>query len=147
MNLVKWLADEYPAIFKGELMKKLFRFKYEPCNGTCYSYGDDFYYQLRNLSSKEKYELVELVVSAHDNLCDNPEYYFGLDKCEKTGLFIGHFIQPTRADIFTGTSLKECIEELCSYVIKTTIPKKSGICNFGNNGTENLAQQILEAVA
>ena|SRR5690242_8643131 len=128
-------------------MKKLFRFKYEPCNGTCYVWDDDFYEGLKKLSQSLREDLVNTVVRAHDKLCDNPQYYFGLDKCEKTGLFIGHFVQPTRLDMFSDTSLSQCILELCEAVIKTNIPEVKGICNFGQNGTENLAEIILKACA
>ena len=128
-------------------MKKLFRFKYEPCNGTCYVWDDDFYEGLRHLGAESRITLVNLVTKAHDKLCDNPDFYFGLDKCEKTGLFIGHFRQPTRLDIFTGTTLVEAINEMCDFIIATEIPQLEGICEFGNNGTENLANQILSACA
>lgn len=127
-------------------MKKLFRFKYEPCNGTCYAWGDDFYEGLRSLSLKERTELVELVVRAHDKLCDNPEYYFGLDKCEKTGLFIGHFHQSSRIDFFIDVSLSTIIHELCEFVVKTDIPVLEGNCVFDDNGSENLAEKILSVV-
>lgn len=126
-------------------MKKLFRFKYEPCNGTCYAYQPIFLSEMKKVDSKSKVTLVSKIVEAHDNMCDNPDYFFGIDLCEKTGLFIGHFVQPDRTDIFSGPSLKECIEEMCESVIKAKIPQLVGECNFGNNGTENLAEVILQA--
>ena len=61
-------------------MRKLFRFKYEPCNGTCYCYEEIFYEELRGQPHVSS--LIDLVVQAHDNLCDNPDYSFGIDKCE-----------------------------------------------------------------
>lgn len=127
-------------------MKKLFRFKYEQCNGTCYAWDSIFYEGLRKLSPIERQTLVSMVTKAHDKLCDNPAYYFGLDMCEKTNLFIGHFVQPSRLDLFTNISLAGCIRELTEHVIKTDIPVLEGICTYGQNGTENLGKQILEAV-
>lgn len=129
----------------GGKMKKLFRFKYEPCNGTCYAHQPIFFEEMKKLNTEEKTTLVDTIVKAHDQLCDNPEFYFGLDLCEKTGLFIGHFIQPSRTDVFSGNSLRECITEMCEAVIATDIPKVEGLCTFGNNGNENLAQEILRA--
>jgi hypothetical protein len=131
----------------GGNMKKLFRFKYEGCNGTCYAWDSIFYEGLRKLKSDERQQLVAIVTQAHDKLCDNPNYYFGLDMCEKTGLFIGHFIRPTRTDLFTDSSLAGCITELTKAVIETDIPVLEGSCTYGRNGTENLAQQILAGVA
>ena len=126
-------------------MKKLFRFKYEPCNGTCYAHQPIFFSEMKKLQQLEKEALVEKIVKAHDQLCDNPEYYFGLDMCEKTGLFIGHFVQPERTDIFTGETLAECISDMADTVIATDIPKLKGHCTYGDSGAENLAEQILRA--
>ncbi len=128
-------------------MKKLFRFKYELCNGTCYQYDDIFYSELKGLSLEARVSLVGVVTKAHDKLCDNPEYYFGLDKCEKTDLFVGHFRQPTRLDLFSSANLSDVINEMASFVINTDIPQLIGECKFGNNGDENLSEIILSACA
>lgn len=128
-------------------MRKLFRFKYEKCNGTCYCHQPIFFSELGKVNKSDLESLVNTIVTAHDQLCDNPDFSFGLDMCEKTGLFIGHFNQPDRVDIFSGLALSECIIEMCTTIINTDIPKIDGICEFGDNGNENLAQQILEAVA
>ncbi len=126
-------------------MKKLFRFKYEPCNGTCYTRDDVFFREMSKIDQVTKERLVDTIVEAHDNLCDNPDYYFGLDLCEESGVFIGHFVQPGRTDIFTGSSLSQCINKICTNVIGTDIPKLYGTCEYGNSGVENLAEQILKA--
>lgn len=126
-------------------MKKLFRFKYEPCNGTCYAPEDVFFSQMKQIQQNEKLKIIEKIVTAHDKMCDNPSYSFGLDMCEKTNLFIGHFNQPDRLDVFTGVTLQECIDDMTSYILKTTIPRVDGFCNYGNHGIENLKQQILSA--
>ena len=128
-------------------MKKLFRFKYEKCNGTCYANQPIFFSEMSKINEQKRTDLVKTIVDAHDNLCDNPEYYFGLDMDETTGLFIGHFIQPDRTDIFSGETLEECILEMCENVINTDIPQIDGLCTFGDNGNENLADQILKACA
>lgn len=124
-------------------MKKLFRFKYEPCNGTCYTYKPIFFNEMKKVENKK--QLVSKIVEAHDKLCDNPNFYFGLDMCEKTGLFIGHFVQPDRTDMFSGSTIEECTLEMSERVINTEIPEGTGDCVFGDSGDENLAQQILEA--
>lgn len=124
-------------------MKKLFRFKYEKCNGSCYTGGDDFYAELKPLSPEKKLSLVSEVVAAHNRLCDNPSFSFGLDKCEKTGLFIAYFLQPNRTDLFTDLSLETCIRDLCEFVMDTNVPTLKGVCEFGSHGNENLAELIL----
>lgn len=128
-------------------MKKLFRFKYEPCNGTCYAHEPIFFKELSGITNERREILVNIIVKAHDKLCDNPEYSFGIDLCEKSGIFIGHFRTPEKIDIYTGHTLEEACLDLCKAVIQTEIPILEGQCTFGDNGTENLAKQILAAVA
>jgi hypothetical protein len=128
-------------------MKKLFRFKYEPCNGTCYAHGSIFYEELRKLNPQRIKKLVTQIVAAHDKLCDSTEYSFGVDLCEQTGVFIGHFRQPARLDIYSGKTLESCVLELTQAVLSTHIPQDAGTCNFGNSGSENLAEEILKHVA
>jgi len=55
-------------------MRKLFRFKYEPCNKTCYAYCQRLMTELRALPKVECQELVDAMVKAHNRLCDNPEF-------------------------------------------------------------------------
>lgn len=125
-------------------MKKLFRFKYEPCNGTCYAPEIIFFEEMKKITQDDKIKLTKKIVKAHDQLCDNSDYSFGLDMCEKTNLFIGHFRQPERLDLFTGNTLSECIDDMTNYIIQTNIPKMEGLCVYGDNGPENLAEQILK---
>ena len=126
-------------------MRKLFRFKYEPCNGTCYCYEEIFYEELRGQPHVSS--LIDLVVQAHDNLCDNPDYSFGIDKCEFTGIFVGFFRTPTRTETYTAYTLTGCIKQVCKDVIAEDIPVLEGVCNFGKSNTENLAEVIRKAVA
>ena len=39
-------------------MKKLFRFKYEPCNGTCYAYQPIFIKELSRVSKDNIFKLI-----------------------------------------------------------------------------------------
>ena len=128
-------------------MKKLFRFKYEPCNGTCYSHKPIFFSEMKKTDQSVREQLVNTIIQAHDKLCDNSDYYFGLDLCEESNVFIGHFVQPDRVDTFTGTTLERCVSKMCNAVIDTDIPVLEGACVFGDNGVENLAEQILKACA
>ena len=128
-------------------MKKLFRFKYEPCNGTCYAHQPIFFKEMKKLTLNERTTLVNEIVKAHDNLCDNPNYYFGLDLCQESNVFIGHFVQPDRLDTFSGKTLNECILKMSKHIINTEIPQLEGSCNFGHQGYENLSEQIMQACA
>jgi hypothetical protein len=126
-------------------MRKLFRFKYEPCNGTCYAPEKIFFRELSELTQASRIEMVDTIVKAHDKLCDNPAYSFGIDLDEDLNVFVGVFVQPGRVDTFAGKTLEECVLKLCTAVINTNIPTQEGQCNFGNAGAENLAEKILAA--
>lgn len=125
-------------------MRKLFRFKYEPCNGTCYAWCDKLIKELRKLESDERMGLVQTMVDAHDRLCDNPAYSFGVDMDEKNGLFIAHFKTPQFVNLYSSIEFKDAILQVCEAVMKEEIPQISGECNFGQNGAEDLGREILK---
>lgn len=123
-------------------MRKLFRFKYEPCNGTCYAYCDRLIAELRKLADPRI--LVSHMVAAHNKLCDNPDYSFGVDVDEKENVFVAHFRTPEKTDLYSGRSFEDVVNEVCHAVTGAEIPQASGQCNFGSNGAEDLGREILE---
>jgi len=125
-------------------MRKLFRFKYEPCNGTCYAWCSKLPFQLRQLNSSDRIKLVETMVQAHNKLCDNPAYSFGLDVDEKNNVFVSHFRTPEKTNLYSSASFSECVELVCNEVLSTPIPQVDDHCNFGNNGAEDLGNEILK---
>jgi hypothetical protein len=126
-------------------MRKLFRFKYEPCNGTCYAWCDFLPNELNKLAEEERRFLVEGMVKAHDRICDNSDYSFGVDFDKDTQVFVAHFRTPTSTDILVKNTFKACVEEICARVMDTKIPTATGACSYGENGAENLGQEILRA--
>ncbi len=126
-------------------MRKLFRFKYEPCNKTCYQWCHTLTTELNQLSPDERQSLVSLMVLAHARLCDNPDYSFGVDINEKSGTFVAYFRTPTSTDTFADDSFSECVEAVCEKVLNTEIPKTEGFCLYGDNGAEDLGNEILKA--
>lgn len=120
----------------------MFRFKYEPCNGTCYAWCDSLIRRLREMDETKRRQLVQMMVDAHNRLCDNPAYSFGVDTDDKN-LFVAHFRTPEKTDLYSGTSFSEVVEQVCTAVMATDIPQVSGACNFGDNSTEDLGREIL----
>lgn len=125
-------------------MRKIFRFQYEPCNGTCYHWCDHLPLILNSLSPSKRKGIVKLMVKAHNNLCDNPNYSFGVDLDEKTGLVVGHFRTPEKTNTYLG-SFFECVTEVCNEVLSEKIPSVKGACTYGDNGAESLGKDILRA--
>ena len=126
-------------------MRKLFRFKYEPCNGTCYAWCDVLPEQLNKMSDLDRKATVDTMVKAHNRLCDNPDFSFGVDMDDKTEMFVAHFRTPKSTETFLAKSFGECVQEVCKTVLAAEIPVMSGACNFGDNGAENLGAEILRA--
>lgn len=130
-------------------MKKVFRFQYEPCVGTCYQYKDIFQKELGKISKENLKSIVNKIVEAHDSTCDDPSQRFGVDYDENNQLFVGSFINGTKLDLFSDNSFELLINTLTSHVLKENKNKTyvSGQCTYGNNGNENLAEIILESVS
>jgi len=125
-------------------MRKLFRFKYEPCNKTCYAYCATLMIELRKLSEAERLALVGGMVDAHNRLCDNPDYSFGVDVDEENHIFVAHFRTPQSTDLFGNRDFAKCVRVVCEKVMSTEIPPGTGECCFGDNGAEDLGREILK---
>lgn len=126
-------------------MRKLFRFKYEPCNGTCYAWCDVLPGELNKMPDEERKETVRMMVDAHSRLCDNPDYSFGVDMDSVRGLFVGHFRTPGSTELFSADSFGECVTKVCGKVLSTEIPVINGACTYGDHGSEDLGTEILRA--
>lgn len=126
-------------------MRKLFRFKYEPCNGTCYAWCDHLPNELMKMDEEQRHLTIRTMVAAHDRLCDNPDYSFGVDLDHNTGIFVAHFRTPTNTEIFANISFADVVKEVTDQVMSTEIPTISGACTYGDNGAENLGAEILKA--
>lgn len=126
-------------------MRKLFRFKYEPCNGMCYAWCATLSEELMKLDEQDRQDTVDVMVKAHAHLCDNPNYSFGVDLSEKTRTFVAHFRTPEATDTFCSDEFRDCVKQVCEVVLNADIPKVSGDCVYGDNGAENLGEEILRA--
>lgn len=126
-------------------MRKLFRFKYEPCEGGCYAWCDHLPTELNKSTEKERKEIIAMMVKAHDNLCDNPDYSFGIDLDDKSGMFVAHFRTPEKTNLYAHPTFASCVKEICSVVLDAKIPVVNGACTYGDNGAEDLGNEILRA--
>ena len=120
-------------------MRKLFRFKYEECNGTCYAYGPAFKEELSKLTDLDS--VIDPVVEAHDHMCDNPDYSFGIDMNDD-GIYVGFIKTPVRVDTYTDTSFIAMCEKLNKDVMAMDIPPVDGQCEYGHTGLEDLKGKI-----
>lgn len=130
-------------------MKKVFRFQYEPCAGTCYAHEELFTTELRRIPLENLESMVSKIVAAHDSICDDSSQRFGVDYCEVNNIFVGSFINGTRLDLFSNKNFFNLINTLSEHVLSENKNKKKsfGDCIYGLNGNENLAEIILKLVA
>ena len=126
-------------------MQKLFRFKYEPCNGMCYAWCDKLTTELLKLTVGNRQALVATMTKAHDRLCDNPNYSFGVDVDAAGTTFVAHFRTPEKTDLYSSKDFVNVVSMVCTEVMKADIPQIKGDCVYGANGAEDLGREILRA--
>lgn len=97
------------------------------------------------MSEADRRLLVYSMVEAHNKLCDNPEYSFGIDRCDDTGMFVAHLRTPKKTDTYLNNNFRESVSAICGVVMTAEIPKAAGACNFGDHGSEDLGRDILRA--
>ena len=130
-------------------MKKVFRFQYEPCVGTCYAHSPIFFSELKKAPQELLTSTIDKIVAAHDSTCDDITQRFGVDYDEANNIYVGSFMNGTRLDLFSDKSFLTLANILSSHVLKENEGKavSSADCKFGENGNENLAELILTSVA
>jgi len=126
-------------------MRKMFRFKYEPCKGDCYAWCDSLPEELNKLDEETRKHTVIMMVEAHNRLCDNPDYSFGIDRQDTTGMFVAHFRTPAATDTLLHNNFADSVKAVCQMVMETDIPQIAGACSYGENGAEDLGKEILRA--
>lgn len=129
-------------------MKKLFRFQYEPCNGTCYAPEAEFFSELRNAPKNKLSIVIDKIVTAHDRMCNNPDMRFAVDHDENSGVYIGSWINRKTLDLFSSDSFIDCVDQLTSHILVevSSSQQHKQNCNYSEN-QENLAEMILNSIA
>jgi len=126
-------------------MKKLFRFQYEKCSGTCYHPSPEFFEELRCLDKTVLKRVVDKVVASHDRVCNDPEMRFGVDYDEKSKHYIASFVNHGKLDLFTSRVFMGAVEEMCEFILSEVQGGASGDCEYDHT-TEKLHEAIMRAV-
>lgn len=98
-------------------MRKVFRMKYEPCNGQCYTC-----HEVVNLTSLANDQvtlrrLLDKMVKAHEPLCGNANIAYGIDFDEESRIFIASFMHYGKLELFANQDLVKVLETLCDSAI------------------------------
>lgn len=132
----------------GVEMKKLIRFQYEPCNGTCYTApDDDFFKELENLDEEILFKTIKNIVHAHDRICDKINMGFGIDYCVENKIYVGTFSYEGKLDLFSSKSFIDCIFQLTNYILNKIKFNESYKCEYSTGKEENLFKELLYKVS
>lgn len=100
-----------------KLTKKVFRMRYEPCQGTCYAW--DSVFSMRQLAENPAHldAVMGKLLKAHGPACGNRHIGYGIDYSE-AGYYVASFVHFGRLDLLTGTNPTELFESLLDFVNK-----------------------------
>lgn len=118
-------------------MKKIFRMKYEPCKGACYSPGQEFFHHLfllRNDTDRLKHLMTSLV-KIHQPLCGNENLAYAIDYDEENKLYIGSFARYGELELVSDTNAVSCMEKLVDIILSENLVDESdhSVCDFGDD--------------
>lgn len=136
-------------------MRKLFRMKYEACNGQCYEYSDVMRIHALGLDTQGAVAFLKRLVAMHEPSCGNAELQFRLD--EDTWIpkesasqasqtrFVASFYHYGSLDLFGGATPLEAMNKLIDAALayyqtdeyKAAVTAKPGaghgVCHHGDD--------------
>ena len=132
-------------------MKKIFRMKYEPCNGKCYTAPNTFPLN-PVVTDAEATELLDKVIEMHEFACGNEGLAYGIDLDEEREVFVGSFLHFGNLDLVTSDTAMGCLANLHEVVMEwrnsdagsTTLRENPGL---GHDVCEHGEDQDLRAFA
>lgn len=124
-------------------MRKMFRMKYESCNGQCYAYSDVMRIQTLGLDEQGAAAFLKRLVAMHGPSCGNPHLAFRLDHDEELDVFVASFERYGSLDLFGGrtalVALNKLIDAALAYYESDEYkaqPDKGlghGVCHHGDD--------------
>lgn len=93
-------------------MRKLFRMKYESCNGQCYADADVMQIHNLGLSAVGAATFLQRLLAMHEPSCGNPEISFSLDVEDATGTYVAAMQRYGALDLHVGRTALEALDKL-----------------------------------
>lgn len=93
-------------------MRKLFRMKYESCNGQCYSYDDVMKIHNLGLDVQGSAAFLDRLLAIHRPSCGNAEIAFSLDLDEQTEVFVASMQRYGALDLYAGRTALDAMNQL-----------------------------------
>lgn len=126
-------------------MRKLFRMKYEPCDGRCYAWEDVINMEELGVDVKSAAALLDRIINIHEPACGNENLAYALDYDEDSKVFIASFIHYGSLDLFADQKALGALNKLIDAALlyysteeyKTLVKEKPGkghdVCEHGED--------------
>lgn len=98
-------------------MRKLFRMKYEPCNGDCYAECAVVDLHSMKLSKNETADFFRRLLAVHLPACGNSNLMFRVDMSDEYNMFVATFEHYGQTDMFMSDSCKGAMNKLIDAVL------------------------------
>ena len=149
-------------------MRKLFRMKYESCNGQCYASDDVAQLHLLGLDAEGAATFLRRLLAMHEPSCGNPQISFSLDVDDATSTYVAAMQRYGALDLHVGRTALEALDKLidgalawyASVEYQVIVSERPGVghgvCHHGDDraliefaitrsGLPGLEQQALRA--
>lgn len=93
-------------------MRKLFRMKYESCNGQCYSHDDVVQIHDLGLDVVGAAEFLRRLLAMHEPSCGNPNISFSLDVDDVSRTYVAAMQRYGALDLHVGSTAREALDKL-----------------------------------
>lgn len=93
-------------------MRKLFRMKYESCNGQCYADEDVMKIHSLGLDVEGAATFLRRLLAMHEPSCGNPQISFSLDVDDDSGTYVAAMHRYGALDLYVGHTALEALDKL-----------------------------------
>lgn len=98
-------------------MRKMFRMKYESCNGECYAYSDVMRIHNLGLDTESAVSFLRRLVEIHKPSCGNANLQFRLDVDDELGVFVASFYHYGSLDLFCDKTPLNALNRMIDAVL------------------------------
>lgn len=126
-------------------MRKLFRMKYESCNGQCYADEDVMKIHNLGLDVEGAATFLRRLLAMHEPSCGNPQISFSLDVDDDVGTYVAAMQRYGALDLHVGRTALEALDKLidgalawyASVEYQVLVSERPGaghgVCHHGND--------------
>lgn len=126
-------------------MRKLFRMKYESCNGQCYADEDVMKIHNLGLDVEGAATFLRRLLAMHEPSCGNPQISFSLDVDDNTVTYVAAMQRYGALDLHVGRTALEALDKLIDgalawyasveyqVIVAERLGAGHGVCHHGDD--------------